>query len=210
MKCLLLANGEYGDITLYYALVQNADLIICADGGANYAYQMGITPHCIIGDMDSIQPDIKEYFTAQQVPFKDFPPAKDFTDTQLALALACEQGAQEIILLGTLGGRLDHTMANIYSCIEAVRQGKKISHFGPQLTIYMVSERLKLIGRPGDLVSLIVLTDKAEGVTLKSFAYPLQNALLYKEKPYAVSNQMTADTAEINIKSGIIAVFHYQ
>ncbi|NLB53477.1 MAG: thiamine diphosphokinase [Syntrophomonadaceae bacterium] len=210
MKCLLLANGEYGDITIYYSLVQQMDIVLCADGGANYAYQMGITPDCILGDLDSIDPQVKDYFISQKVLFKEFPPAKDFTDTQLTLELAWELGADEIICLGTLGGRLDHTMANLYSCMEAARQGKKIIHFGPQVTVYMITGPLRLRGRRGDTVSLIVLSEKAEGVTLQNFVYPLTDALLLKENPYAVSNRMADDTAEINLASGVIAVFHYR
>lgn len=210
MICLLLANGEYGDITAYYPLAQKADLILCADGGANYAYQMGITPHYIIGDLDSIKPEVKEYFSGRKVGFKKYPAAKDFTDIQLTLALADELGADRIILLGTLGGRLDHTMANLYSCIEAVKKGKKISHVGARVIIYLVTDRLRLKGRAGDLVSIIALTEKSEGITIKNFAYPLEDAVLYNEKPYAVSNRMTADNAEITVAGGVIAVFHYQ
>jgi len=204
-----MANGEYGDITIYYELAHKTDLVICADGGANYAYQIGVTPDYIIGDLDSIRPEVREYFSSQPVCFKEYLPAKDFTDTQLALALAADLGADEIILTGTLGGRLDHTLANLYSCIEAVQKGIKITHFGPDVTIYLTKSGLRLKGHAGDLVSIIPLTGKASGITISNFAYPLQEAVLYQEKPYAVSNQMLTDTAEIKIKEGIIAVFHY-
>ncbi|HPF44906.1 MAG TPA: thiamine diphosphokinase [Syntrophomonadaceae bacterium] len=210
MKCLLMANGKYGDITAYYGLADRADLVICADGGANYAYQMGVLPDYIIGDLDSIRPEVREYFNKQQVIFKAYPPAKDFTDTQLALETAEDLGADEIIFVGTLGGRLDHTLANLYSCIETVRKGKKVSHFGSDVTIYLVNSQVRLKGRTGDLVSIIALTEKATGINISNFAYPLQDAVLYQDKPYAVSNRMLSDTAEIRVKKGIIAVFHYQ
>lgn len=210
MRCLLLANGEYGGITLYYSAAQQADLILCADGGANYAYQIGITPDYILGDLDSIEPEVLKFFTGQKVTFKKYPAAKDYTDCQLTLELALELGADEITFWGTLGGRLDHTLANLYCGLNAVRQGIKITHWGPRETVYIIKDRLRLKGSPGDTVSLIALTDKAGGISLNNFVYPLNDALLLKEDTLAVSNQMADDTAEISIAEGIVAVFHYR
>ena len=102
MKCLVLANGKYGTLEEYQGVIKGSDLIICADGGANYAYEMGLIPAYIVGDMDSIRPEVKEFFALQQVTVKKYPRSKDFTDTQLALALAEELGADEIVMLGTL------------------------------------------------------------------------------------------------------------
>ena len=210
MRCLLMANGVYGDIAIYYEMAHRVDLVVCADGGANFAYQMGITPDCIVGDLDSIRPEIREYFANQGVRFIVYPAAKDYTDFQLALEAAEEMGADEIILIGTLGGRLDHTLANLYICIDAVQKGQKIIHFGPDVTIYMTNSRLRLQGRAGDLVSIMALTEKASGITLGNFAFPLQEAELYTKNPIGVSNRMTTDTAEISVGEGILVVFHYQ
>lgn len=210
MRCLLMANGIYGDITIYYELAHRADLVVCADGGANFAYQMGVTPDCIVGDLDSIRPEVKEYFAQQGVRFIVYPAAKDFTDFQLALKAAEEMGADEIILVGTLGGRLDHTLANLYICIDAVEKGRKIIHFGPDVTIYLVNSRLRLQGRVGDLVSVMALAGKVSGITLEGFAFPLEEAELYPENPIGVSNRMTAETVAISVGEGIVAIFHYQ
>ena len=119
-------------------------------------------------------------------------------------------GADEIILIGTMGGRLDLPLANLYICIDAVLKDKKIIHFGPDVTIYMTNSRLRLQGRAGDLVSIMALTEKASGITLGNFAFPLQEAELYTKNPIGVSNRMTTDTAEISVGEGILVVFHYQ
>jgi thiamine pyrophosphokinase len=114
MQCTILANGEYAPLFNYRSIVDNSSLLICADGGANYAYQMEIVPHYIVGDLDSISPKALEYYTKLEVPFYRYPKRKDFTDMQLALAIAESKGANHIYFLGSLGGRLDHTLSNLY------------------------------------------------------------------------------------------------
>ncbi|HNX92594.1 MAG TPA: thiamine diphosphokinase, partial [Syntrophomonas sp.] len=186
-----------------------AKSILCADGGANYAYQLGWRPAAIVGDMDSILPEVRSHFNEAGVPFTLLPRRKDETDTQKVLALAKEMGATEIILLGTLGGRLDHTLSNIYSGIELLEQDIKISHISPEVCVYLVNKELEIWGRKGDLVSILSLTDTAQGLTINGFEYPLQNVRLEKRDPYAVSNVMTGSRGTVHLEEGVLAVFHY-
>lgn len=209
MRCIVLANGEYGDLSLYQAVFKGSDLILCADGGANYAYQFGVVPDCIIGDLDSINHSVREYYTSLQVPFRKYPCRKDFTDTQLALSMAEEMGAQEIVLLGTQGKRLDHSLSNLYCGLEYVKRGIKIIHYGPECTVYLVCNQMSLQGRPGDLVSVLPLGGGAAGVCLKNFQYPLENVVLECDNPYAISNVLLEDSAQIQVEKGVVAVFHY-
>lgn len=209
MRCIIMANGEYGNLNLYTSLINSTDIILCADGGANYAMKMGVIPTCIIGDMDSISPEVKEYYIARNAVFKQFPRSKDFTDTQLVVTYAEELGAKEIIFLGTMGKRLDHTMSNLYSGIEASYRGIKIMHFAPGCMVYLVTCELELQGNPGDIVSVLALSEKVLGVCETGFEYPLQNAVLEYKNPYAISNVLISSHARISIEKGILAVFHY-
>ncbi len=210
MKCVVLANGEYGeDLDCYRPVLQEADLILCADGGANYAYILSLVPDCIIGDMDSINNKVRDHFTNFDVPVKKYPRQKDFTDTQLALSEAEQMGADEIILIGSMGRRLDHTLSNLYSCMELVEKGLKVSHYAPEVEVHLVSSELKIMGRPGDVVSVLLLSDYASGVCERGFEFPLENALLSKGNPYTVSNRMTGEEASITLEHGILAIFHY-
>jgi thiamine pyrophosphokinase len=204
-----MANGQYGEINFYTSKFSGDESILCADGGANYAYQLGWRPAAIIGDMDSILPEVRSYFAEMGVPFTLLSPRKDETDTQIVLDLAIEMGATEIVLLGTLGGRLDHTLSNLYSGIDLVRQDIKISHVSPEACVYLVSKELEIKGEKGDLVSIVCLTDAAQGITINGFEYPLQNVCMEKTKPYAVSNVMTGARGTVHVKEGVLAVFHY-
>ena len=209
MKYIIMANGQYGDITFYARKFSGVKSILCADGGANYAYQLNWRPVAIIGDMDSILPEVRSHFTEIGVPFTLLPRRKDETDTQKVLALAMEMGAAEIIMLGTLGGRLDHTLSNIYSGINLLKQDIKISHISPEVCVYLVNKELELSGEKGDLVSILCLTDAAQGVTISGFEYPLQNVCLEKGDPFAVSNVMTGTKGTVHLQEGVLAVFHY-
>jgi len=209
MRCIVLANGEYGNLDFYRKLFIDNDIVLCADGGANYAYKLGLTPEYIIGDMDSIDEKVKEFFNSKGVRFKKYPQRKDFTDMQLALALAFEMEADEVILLGTQGKRFDHSLSNLYCGIEFVKKGMKITHLGPECTVYLVSDNLSITGKIGDIVSVLPLGGSAEGAYLQGFEYSLENAVLECDNPYTVSNVLAENTADITVKKGVLAVFHY-
>ncbi len=209
MRCIVLANGEYGDLKFYENVFKGCDIILCADGGANYAHQLGVIPDCIIGDMDSISESVREFYNSQQVRFRKYPQRKDFTDIQLALSIAEEMGAREIILLGTQGKRFDHSLSNLYCGMEYVKRGIKIMHYGPECTVYLICSSMSLEGRTGDLVSVLPLGGEAAGVYLKDFEYPLDNVVLECDNPYTVSNVLAEDTAQIQLEKGTLAIFHY-
>lgn len=209
MKCIIMANGEYGEFDDYKCIIQDAELIICADGGANRAYEMGVIPSYIIGDMDSISPEVREYFLSKNVRFKKYPRRKDFTDCQLALALADEIGAEQIYLLGSLGQRLDHTLSNLYAGIELSEKGKKIVHYQPDCQAYLISQEMILRGNKGDIVSVMALSEEARGVLEEGFDYPLDNVVLEKKNPYAISNILSSEKGRIKVEQGILLVLHY-
>ncbi len=209
MKCVILANGDYGNIDSYKWLLKEADIILCADGGANYAYKMGITPAYIVGDMDSIHPPVVDYYKEQGVEFRRYPQRKDFTDTQLILALAEELNASEIVFLGSLGKRLDHTLSNLYCGGELALKGKKVWHYTANYAAYLVNKGITISGQVGDIVSVLALTDEAQGVYEEGFEYPLKNVILKKWNPYAISNVLAENEGIIKVREGLLLVIHY-
>lgn len=209
MQCTIMTNGEYAALFRYRAAVDSSNIIICADGGANYAYQMEVIPTYIIGDLDSIRPKVLEYYSQLEVPLMKYPQRKDFTDTQLALSLAEQLGADDITFLGSLGGRLDHTLSNLYTCMDLVQKGHKIVHYHPDYQVYLINKELKLTGVPGDVISVMSLTDTSQGVTEIGFEYPLNDVILENRNPFAVSNVLADHTGIIQIKEGMLAVIHY-
>ncbi len=209
MQYIVLASAHYGRLNLYENYFSEEDVVLCADGGANYAYQLDLLPATIVGDMDSILPEVRQYFTDHEVPFKKFPRRKDFTDTQLVMTSACEMGAREILLLGALGRRLDHTMSNLYCALDLVQQGIKITYLSPQGYIYLVNKEIEISGEIGDLISVLSLSEESRGVTTFGLEFPLDHVLLEKRNPYAISNTLTENKGIISLEEGVLAVFHY-
>ncbi len=209
MRCIILANGEYGELDAYMKVLQSGDRILCADGGANYARRLNMVPECIIGDMDSILPEVRDWFQAQGVAWKKYSRRKDYTDTQLALSMAEDMGASEIIFLGSLGNRLDHTLSNLYSSMGTVLKGIRVVHYSPHCQISVVNKPIAIEGRKGDIVSLLALTETVCGVTLEGFEYPLHDVVLEKMNPYAISNVMEGSRGLVSFTRGVLAVFHY-
>ncbi|MDO4539478.1 MAG: thiamine diphosphokinase [Syntrophomonadaceae bacterium] len=209
MRVLIMANGEYGSLPRLKPLLAGAQLIICADGGANYARRMGLKPDFIVGDMDSIRPEVKAFYERQGVAMRLHPPRKDATDLQLALELALQQRASDIMIVGALGGRLDFSFSNLLAGLPVLEHGAAVCYISAALRVYLCRDKLLLNGTPGDTVSLLPLTPQAAGVGLRGFEYPLRDAVLTQYDPFAVSNVMLQEMGEVSVSQGVLAVFHY-
>ena len=183
--------------------------MIAADGGADLALRLGIVPNWVVGDMDSLTPAGRVRLESLGAVFYVYPPEKDDTDTQLALRLAQKEGADEIVVWGGAGDRIDHTLSNLFSAAGFVEQGITIRFEHPRVTVYLVCDRLVVPGRVGDTVSLIVLGKEAAGVSLDGFRYPLRDAVLDYRWPYTVSNVIVESDPCVRVASGILAVIHY-
>jgi thiamine pyrophosphokinase len=160
--------------------------------------------------MDSINPADLTYMEQAGVRLKTFPKHKDYTDTQLALTLAVEEGAGKLVIWGGTGSRLDHTISNICSAACFLEKDIEVVFDAPAVTIHLIKDRLELSAAVGDTVSLLVLGDRASGITLYGFEYPLQEALLEGRWQWAVSNVVKKPNPVIEVGSGELAVFHYK
>ena len=111
--CVLLGNGEYPDKSYCHRMIENADLTICSDGGANFAQRTGIIPHMIIGDLDSISNVAKNHFTKLNVPILLMESQRE-NDLEKAINYIMENHTyNNIVLLGFLGLRDDHSYATL-------------------------------------------------------------------------------------------------
>ena len=175
------------------------DIIIAADSGYNNAKAMGITPHLLVGDFDSLG----KSNIPSGIKTVELPEEKDVTDTHVAVDAAIENGASQIVIIGGLDGRLDHTLSNL-AILEAM------SELGVHAVITNGHNRARyirstsaLLARSGfKYVSLIAADDVVKGVTLEGFKYPLTNAKLSRKFQYAVSNEIVGNCALVSVKRG--------
>ena len=204
MNCIIIANGNLSDYDFSKRIIHKHNFIICADGGAKHLYHMGICPQVVLGDFDSIDADIKNYFINKNVEFIRFPVHKDYTDTELAVEYAIENGATEITFMGVMGHRMDHTLANITMLTSLVDKGIKAEIVDEHNHIIATKNSLDIDGSPGDLLSIIPLSEKVENISIEGLEYPLKNATICMGSSLGVSNKFRESKAKIIFDIGTI------
>jgi len=206
-RVLIIAGGDVDPVALGEAAA-TCGYIICADGGLNHARRAGVAPHAVVGDLDSACPEDVAWARGRGAAIESYPAHKDFTDLQLALCHAVERGADELIILGALGGRPDHALANL--ALLAARDLPPVSAVHDGFHIRAVHDEIAIVGRPGDLVSLVPLGERAAGVTTEGLAYPLRDAVLTwgAAATSGVSNLLSRETAYVRLNEGVLLVFH--
>jgi thiamine pyrophosphokinase len=206
MKCIIIASGDLVATVQIREMLKSARLIICADGGARHLRALNVMPHVLIGDFDSILPDDQAYLARKQVRQLTFPVAKDQTDSELCVLHAVEQGATDITLLGVTGSRLDHTLANIFLLKRLAEQHIKARIIDSHNELYLVLDQMTLIGNPGDIVSIIPITEVVSGITLEGLEYSMKNGEIRMGSPIGISNRFVQKQAKIRVKTGGVLV----
>ena len=174
-----------------------ADLYIAADAGWHTAKALGIKPHIAAGDFDSA--DTPPGGFANEII--RVPAEKDDTDTMLACELAIHRGVQDILILGGTGGRLDHTLSNVFLLENHLARGIRTQLTDGENRIRALQEETLTLPRTRfRYFSLLALSDAV--VSLRGCKYPLTDAPLTRANPYAVSNEIVGEAAQIRVVDG--------
>jgi thiamine pyrophosphokinase len=204
MIAVIFSGGSYRDLEFYRGLIKDAGLIIAADSGGRALVSLGVTPHLLVGDMDSIGADVLAAIKKQGAEVIEVPGEKDFTDTELAVRVAVDRGATEIVICGALGDRLDHTLANISLLIYAEEKKVPTRIVTEDQEAYLLTADVvnPIAGVIGDTVSLIALSDTTTGVTTHHLKYPLKKASLCLLSPLGVSNEVSGPNPWVEFWEG--------
>ncbi|MEY8461437.1 thiamine diphosphokinase [Eggerthellaceae bacterium 24-137] len=179
------------------------DAVIAVDGGYASLVAAGCTPDLAIGDFDSLG------YMPDGVPVKAFPAEKDASDMELALEEALARGADAVEVYGALGGRLDHTLANLLLLASFAERGLAVATVGE-------AERIVFLVGPGELVlpaadegivSVFSLTDVSTGVVEEGLKYGLDGVALTNRTSWGLSNELADVPARIAVESGTLVVF---
>jgi len=173
------------------------NLIICADGGYIHAGRLGLVPDIIMGDFDSAEQPAAHAGTEVVAVSAH----KDDTDMLLCIKEAIRRGADSIAILGGLGGRLSHTMANISALQYCYNRGIAASLLDEYHTVF-VSSRTDI--PPHTAFSLFPLENQAV-ITIKNAEYPLDKATVTRESSLCASNKSLKHTAEV-ISNGPLVI----
>ena len=209
MYTVIVASAPDLEIAPYHKHIHAADLLIAADGGALPLLRSGIVPHVAIGDMDSINAAGLAELEAHGVMPQRFPREKDETDLELALLYAAAAGAAEIDILGALGGRWDHTLANVALLALPELRTRRTRLLADGQTLFLVRDMAVLEGQAGDTVSLLPLAGAAHGVTTTGLRYPLDNATLSYERARGVSNVLLDPPGCVSLREGLLLVVQH-
>jgi thiamine pyrophosphokinase len=175
------------------------DLVIAADAGLLTARRFGVEPSIVLGDFDTLgEPDVPEETELIRVPTQ-----KDDTDTQLAVCVALERGAREIVIIGGLDGRLDHTLSTLAILEDLDRRhihayvtsGKNRARFLRNNSTLLPRSNFRYF-------SLIAADEKVKGVSIDGGKYPLKKAKLSRLNQFAVSNEIVGNCALIDVRRG--------
>ena len=180
--------------------VSDKDFIIAADYGYLKTKELNIIPDIVIGDMDSVNVEA----LPEEIEFIKFDPIKDDTDTLLAIKEGINRGYKDFVLLGGLGGRLDHTFANI-QCVKYIKRlgGNCVITDNDSFCTLIKNETF--VAFPGyKYLSLFCLNNSASGITITGFKYPLTDATISDWFPIGVSNEIVADKGKITVSDGEI------
>ncbi|HET58213.1 MAG TPA: thiamine diphosphokinase [Deltaproteobacteria bacterium] len=187
----------------------SSPVLVCADGGARYAAAAGVVPAAVIGDMDSVDAELLSYYESRGSVVIRYPVSKNETDTELALRYALSLEPKEIRLYAALGGRIDHTLANISLLSSSMLRCVDTRIIDDRGELFAVDDRAVVRGSTGQTVSLLPLTTEVSGITLEGFEYPLCEATMEPGRPYGISNRLAGTEGRIQVRSGRLLVIHY-
>lgn len=203
MKAFIYVGGKI-DADYITEHPKGDDITVAADSGIKNAIMLGDHIGVAVGDFDSFsERDIPE--DAEIIRLK---PEKDITDSQAAVEVAIERGANSFVIIGGLSGRLDHTLANLSILEDLAARGFYAIMTDGYSRVHFINGGSALIGRSGyKYFSLIAATDVVKGVSIEGAKYPLKNARLSRKNGgFATSNEIDGNCALISVKKGAIYI----
>ena len=211
MKSCVIISGGRLDVQFASEFIkkEQPELLITADKGLAFCEETGVLPTQIVGDFDTLGESLLPKYEALGVPIRKFNPVKDYTDTEIAVRLAMELGANKITILGASeGNRLDHLFGNVLTMMIPQQEG---------IDCFMTDahNRLRILTKPleirkdeqyGKYISLIPMTTDVHGVTLTGFKYPLWDHRFHIETTgsLGISNELAEEVGRIDFRSGIL------
>ncbi len=195
-KCIIVGAGECSIKKLQERLVvREGDLCIAADGGVEHLLQAGKTPHIVLGDMDSL----KQY---------EIPVEKDDTDMLAAIKKGLTLGFRSFEFYGALGGRIDHTIANLQCLLYLMNRGARGVIIGNDTRILLMRNEKTMFPsnayQKGQIISVFAFGQDAYGVSETGLKYTLDNVILQQEFPVGISNEFMGMDAAIEVKNGTL------
>jgi len=204
-RILLFTGGNLGPWALEQ--IRDGDTLVGVDRGAVFLIQNGLFPDLAIGDFDSVTEAELASIREQTRAFLTCDPVwKDQTDTEMAFHWALQQHPEEILILGALGTRFDHSLANIHLLARALEAGVPCRIVDEKNEVRLIKESTSVRKDRFHHVSLLPLSPEVRGITLEGFQYPLHKATLRIGDSLGISNVLLEETGRIHLDTGWLLV----
>ena len=207
-RAVIFANGELKDGEAVRRWLRPDDYLIAADGGLRHLQRLGLQPHRLIGDLDSLTPEEAAALQEAGVQVERHPAEKDETDLELAIQYALQQGYRQMRIVAALGGRLDQTLANLALLEMPGLEGVDVRLDDGQEEIFIIRDQAVVEGAVGDTVSLLAMNECTKGIVTSGLKYALNHETLCPNRTRGISNEMTAERAEIRLLTGKLLCMH--
>ena len=207
-KYVIFLNGEYKYSQEFMdKLVSENAVCFYADGGANFAFKYGKMPEVIIGDLDSIEKKVLEYYKSKNILIKKFPKDKDFTDFELILKeinkiSENEDFVEKIFVVGGLGKRIDMTLSNLF----IMEKYKNLVFLQENEEIFYAEKSFVLKNKKKYEFSIIPISEKVEKLTLKGFKFETDKIDVKRESSRLVSNVILENEASVEFENGKLII----
>lgn len=198
--CCLVATSDFNAQDFAR---RSFDFVIAVDGGFTHLEAVGCVPDVCIGDFDSLG------YVPKGMRAIEHPTHKDKSDLELALDYAAEKSFERVVVYGALGGRLDHSVANLQMCARFAEAGMDVELVGVDcaVSILVGPGTLELPALQGT-VSVFSAVDESRGVTEKGMEYSLDNATLTNRTTLGLSNELVGQPATVSVETGTLLIFH--
>jgi thiamine pyrophosphokinase len=208
-RIVIFAAGDIPEVEDARSHLREGDIIICADGGLRHAMKLRVLPRAIIGDLDSISRSTIWELIEAGVRIMRYPAEKDRTDLDLACEYAFSLNPSSVTVLGALGRRSDHFLANVFLLVKYWNPRVPLHLIGRREELFLTGSTGTLHESPGTRVSLIPLSPSVEGITLEGFSFPLKGETLSFGDTRGVSNVLSKGKGSFSVREGhLLAVVH--
>lgn len=211
MKTCLIVTGGKLDLAFAQSFLEKEhfDRVIAVDAGLENAERLGLIPDYIVGDFDTVKPEVLDRFREKPyIVWEQHKPEKNETDTELARSRALTLGCGRIVFLGATGGRLDHMLGNLHALYACLQQGIEAWIVDRQNRVMLLDgpKRFARASQWGRYISFLPYTEEVKGITLKGFKYLLDGKDIRRgeEVGLCISNEIAEDCAEITFSDGVL------